>query len=87
MRFIIYLVLLYLGYRALKGWMAKSLPPQQPGGELDARTADDIMLKDPFCGVYFPKHQGVRLVHEGQELHFCSAQCRDGFILKKTPVS
>jgi uncharacterized protein len=82
MRFLIYLALLYLGYRVLKGWMAKSLPRQQSSDELDARSADDVMLKDPFCGVYFPKKDGVRIFHEGQEMYFCSVQCRDSYLAK-----
>jgi YHS domain-containing protein len=82
MRFLIYLLLLYFGYRAVKSWMVKNLPRQQPDEELDARVADDIMVKDPLCGVYFPKRQGVKIIHEGQELHFCSTRCRDGFLSK-----
>jgi YHS domain-containing protein len=83
MRFLIYLLLFYLAYRALKGWMAKNLPRQRPDEELDGHSADDIMLKDPFCGVYFPKKEGVRLLHKGQEWYFCSVQCRDSFLSKQ----
>jgi YHS domain-containing protein len=40
---------------------------------------DDEMVKDPFCGVYFAKRDGVLLRHQGQDLYFCSEDCRDKF--------
>ena len=40
---------------------------------------DDIMVKDPFCGVYFPKRSGVILRKDGEVLYFCSAECRNAF--------
>lgn len=46
-------------------------------------AVDDIMIKDPFCETYFPKRDGVHLHFEGEDLIFCSAQCRDGFLSEK----
>ena len=80
MRLLIFLALLYLGYRALKSWMtstssSKTATYDKPAGEID-----DVMVKDPFCEVYFPKRNGIQLVIEGQELFFCSTECRDKYI-------
>ena len=47
----------------------------QAAGEID-----DVMIKDPVCEVYFPKRDGVHLKTDGQDLYFCSPECRDKFI-------
>jgi YHS domain-containing protein len=41
---------------------------------------DDVMVKDPFCQAYFPKRNGLRLKVNGEDLYFCSQQCRDKFV-------
>jgi len=80
MRLIIIAVLVYLIYNGLKSWM---MPKRMPGDRKADPSAsgelDDMMVKDPWCGVYFPKHSGFRLDFEGKELYFCSEDCRDKF--------
>lgn len=41
---------------------------------------DDVMIKDPFCEVYFPKREGHHLKYDGKDLYFCSSICREKFI-------
>lgn len=41
---------------------------------------DDIMIKDPFCETYFPKRNGFHLRFDGEDLFFCSNECRDKFL-------
>ncbi len=41
---------------------------------------DDVMVKDPYCDVYFPKRDGVHLRFKGEDLYFCSEACREGFL-------
>jgi len=41
---------------------------------------DDVMVKDPFCEVYFPKREGHHLKYDGKDLYFCSSACREKFI-------
>ena len=80
MRLLIFGALIYLAYRGIKSWMAagshvSSKMTQQAAGEID-----DVMIKDPFCEVYFPRRNGVSLNFEGRELLFCSPECRDKFV-------
>jgi len=81
MRLLIILALIYLVYRTLKAKLFPSgLPrtPVDPG--VSSGTIEDVMVKDPFCGVYFPERNGVRLTRNGEDMHFCSEACRDKFI-------
>ena len=85
MRFLIYLGLFYIGYRALKSWTnsitsSKTATYNNSSGEID-----DIMVKDPFCEVYFPKRNGIQFIVEGRELFFCSIECRDKYINLHSP--
>ena len=48
-------------------------------GTANARI-DDIMIKDPFCEVYFPKREGHHLKYDGKDLYFCSSTCREKFV-------
>lgn len=75
-RLLIYLGLIYFCYRSLKTWVQKNaLSGKKPSGQID-----DIMVKDPFCEVYFPKREAVHLNINGEDLYFCSTECRDKFI-------
>ena len=79
-RFIILFVVAYVAYRALKNWMF----PKAPGdGRVDRAPVgeiDDVMVKDPYCGAYFPSRDGIRYILDGRELAFCSEACRKKYI-------
>jgi YHS domain-containing protein len=80
MRLIIILALLYLLYRTLKPSVSRNL--SKGGKVFDEATGeiDDIMAKDPYCGIYFPKKDGVHLKIDGRDLYFCCKECRDKFM-------
>ena len=80
MRLLILLGLLYFLYRVVKSWMASLSTSKTATYHQTTPEIDDVMVKDPFCEVYFPKRNGIRITHAGQELFFCSTQCRDKFI-------
>ncbi len=46
----------------------------------DSSRIDDVMVKDPYCQVYFPRRDGVHLKFKGRDLFFCSETCRDKFL-------
>ena len=83
MKFILLLVIVYLVYRAVKSWVVGKISASgSVGGSFDSRL-DDVMVKDPMCGVHFPRREGVPLQHEGQTLLFCSTDCRDRFVKER----
>lgn len=70
----------YLLYRALKNWIRISFGSVGRGAFPRApERVDDLMVKDPQCGVYFPKREGHHLRFGGEDLHFCSPACRDNY--------
>jgi len=52
--------------------------------EKSAGEIDDVMIKDPFCEMYFPKRDGVHQKLDGEDLYFCSAECRDKYMASRS---
>ena len=78
MRLLIIIGLIYVAYRVLKSKFAQ-MGPEKPLGRDVSGAIDDVMVKDPQCGVYFPRRTGVHLSWKGQDLYFCSEACRDRY--------
>jgi YHS domain-containing protein len=81
-RLLLLIIIAYLGYRVVKSWLARTLQPPGEKGMHNPKI-DDVMIKDPVCGIYFPRREGVELRQGGQVYLFCSAACRDRFVEKQ----
>lgn len=80
LRYILTFLALYLGYRLIRGMIAG--PRERPGeGDSDPRGA--VMTKDPACGTYFLKSQGVSARVGGEVLYFCSEECKDRYLKER----
>ena len=79
-RIIIIAIVVYVFYRALKSWMFANPDPSKSVTDKEVREIDDVMIKDPLCEAYFPKRNAVHYNDNGEDLYFCSIQCRDRFI-------
>lgn len=87
MRLLIVLGIIYLVYRAVKSWLRHHISSHQTTYGSPAGEIDDIMVKDPYCEVYFLKRNGVPLRFEGNDLYFCSTECRDKFVASHSKKS
>ena len=83
MRLLILLILLYLGYRFLKSWIVKETPSQKATFGTETAESDNVMVKDPYCGIFFAQNDGVHLRVNDQDLYFCSQECKDKFLEKQ----
>jgi uncharacterized protein len=45
----------------------------------------DVMVQDPQCSTYLPKHEAIKAFVKDQERFFCSESCRDAFIRGEKP--
>jgi hypothetical protein len=81
-RLLLLIIIAYLAYRVVKSWVVRTF---QVPGPTDSRhpEIDDVMVKDPVCGIYFPQREGVTLRHGDQTLVFCSMACRDRFMAER----
>jgi len=78
-KILIYLLLIYIVYKVLRSLVTPAeSSARRSYGERGA--VDDIMIKDPVCEIYFPKKDGICINVDGNEVCFCSKECRDKFI-------
>jgi YHS domain-containing protein len=81
-RLLLLILIAYLAYRAVKLWLGRIL--EVPGEEGSGPgKIDDVMIKDPVCGIYFPQREGVELRQGGQIYRFCSTACRERFLKER----
>lgn len=80
MKLLVLLVVGYFCYRAIKNWMMTGPPAPDKVSTASVGEIDDVMIQDPVCGIYVPKGNSVGLQYKGQELFFCSQECKDKFI-------
>jgi YHS domain-containing protein len=83
MRLLIILLLLYLGYRALKIWLRNNITIERQRKSRPAGEIDDVMVKDPVCNVYIPKRHAVSVEIDGEKLYFCSEKCKEEYLKTK----
>ncbi len=79
MKLLLLIIIAYLAYRAGKSWLMRTLQGSAQNGS-GRPGIDDVMVKDPVCGIYFPQREGVELTHAGKTYVFCSTACRDRFL-------
>jgi uncharacterized protein len=85
LKFALVAVLVWFLYRSVRRLMS--------GGEKTGRRPEpkgpdqviDVMVQDPQCGTYLPKHEAIRSIVRDEERFFCSESCRDAFIRGDTP--
>jgi YHS domain-containing protein len=82
-RLIILGALVYFGLKAVKRLFLSGVVSNRESGGNAVSKVDDIMIKDPYCQSYFPKRNGIRLHFNGEDLFFCSPECRDNFLKEK----
>jgi len=78
-KLIIYILLIYVAYKVIKGLTTPSVSTERRE-ERAPGLVDDIMIKDPVCGIYFPKKDGIYMNADGRDMYFCSSECRDRFV-------
>ncbi len=77
-RVLVYIILIGIVYFFIKKY-AKSFIDSSTPKDSKSEKPDGEMIRDPQCGAYFLKQQGVKGVVEGKVLHFCSEECYDNY--------
>ena len=77
---VIFIWMFIAGMRRL--FLLLSLP--QPDKEPEREQGEMLLVEDPQCGRFVPEHDAVHISFQGQELHFCSQECRDLYTRART---
>lgn len=73
-RWLIWFLLLYIGYRVIKAIVAPSRKGQSPPDPKGEET-----VQDPVCGMFLAPKDAVVGVLEGKRHYFCSMNCLEKF--------
>jgi len=93
-RFLFWLLVVSWSVALLKklvGWMVRSAtqtsePASQHEPEISRSSGGTVgvsrrLVRDPVCGAHVAEVLAIPLRENGQLVHFCSAQCRDQYLL------
>ena len=82
-RFIIFLVLIYLLYRIIS-YIRTAKAVKMNNSQFKSKPAvEEDLVEDPACHTYIPVSQAYQKEIAGKNFYFCSKECRDGYILEK----
>lgn len=74
MRLLIWLLLMYVGFKIVKGFIT-----QRKSEETAPPRVEDEAVRDPVCGVYVAKDDAVIGTVEGERIYFCSMTCLEKY--------
>lgn len=87
-KFILFFILFYFGFKLLKGFFLKNKPDSPymhhnfSGNKPGIQASE--MVQDPVCQVYIPKSGALTTVRSGITHYFCSRECLEKFKAKNT---
>jgi YHS domain-containing protein len=50
------------------------------GARRNSRLRPTALFRDPSCGTFVSPEISIAITRAGQEIHFCSEQCRDRYV-------
>lgn len=66
-------------WRLLEGVVHGALGPQTPSGQRTQGPRAVKMARDPICGTYVVPAKAVTLTRGGEQIFFCSDDCRSKY--------
>ncbi len=83
-RFFVYAILAWIAYFLVKRIGKALFAPSSPNGQPPGAVSEAELIQDPQCGAYFMKQKGVKGVVDGKVVHFCSEQCYDSYLKRRS---
>lgn len=80
-RVLLYAIGFVLALMVLRSLFGRRLPTDRPEGRARGRSSgEEVLVRDPQCGVYLPRTTGLKRKVRGQEHYFCSKECLEAFL-------
>lgn len=74
MRFLFWLLIGYVAYRIIKGFLDARNKQPSPANSAEVET-----FRDPVCGLYVSQEDATVGILEGEKLYFCSLNCLEKY--------
>ena len=75
-RLLIWALLIYIGYRVIISLTGTKKRREDLPRD---RTREEVIHRDPVCGVYVSENDAVVGTHEGRRHYFCSRACLEKY--------
>jgi uncharacterized protein len=82
-RFIIFLILIYLLYRIIKSFFPATPDKMNNRQFKSTSIAGEDLVEDPVCHTYIPESQAYKKEIAGKIYFFCSEECYESYISEK----
>jgi YHS domain-containing protein len=79
-RLVIIGILGFVIYRFARSWLTNPDGDSGQGNPGHPERVDDEMIKDPVCGTFFARRNGVALTTSEEVIYFCSTECLDQYV-------
>ncbi len=82
-KLVIFLLFAYFGFKA---WKAIKTVNEVIGKKVNRQMKTEIdedLVKDPFCQTYFQKRDGIHHRYGGEDIYFCSHECKEKFLASR----
>ena len=83
-RILVYALLAWIAYFILKNIGRTFFAGSAPKDRAPGAASDAELIRDPQCGAYFMKTKGVKGVVDGKVIHFCSEQCYERYLKRRS---
>ncbi|MFQ5893794.1 MAG: hypothetical protein ACE5KY_02540 [Candidatus Tectimicrobiota bacterium] len=79
-RVLLYAIAGLIALQIVRSLLRPSLPRSQPRRRASPRgPSEELLVRDPQCGVYLPHSAGIKRTVRGEEHYFCSQACLQAF--------
>ena len=83
-RVLLYSIGFVLAVMAIRSLFGRRLPSGRPDGRAPGRSSgEEVLVRDPQCGIYLPRTTGLKRMVRGQEHYFCSKECLEAYLLSR----
>jgi len=79
-RALLYLIVVLMALHLLRSLFRPQLPRGQAGRRPSTGgPPEELLVRDPQCGIYLPREAGIKRTVRGEEHFFCSEACLEAF--------
>jgi YHS domain-containing protein len=80
-RALLYTIVGLVALIVLRGLFRPRMPTSQPRSRRGPKAGPDeeVLVRDPQCGIYLPRPSGIKRKVRGEEHYFCSHECVEAF--------
>lgn len=78
-RVLLYAIIGLLALQLVRSLFRPRLPRSGGGPRPVRGPSEEVLVRDPQCGIYLPRAAGIKRNVRGEDHYFCSNECLESF--------